>query len=262
MADFLDTLIIDAFETVRSGYYNVETENTLARLSLKEAIARCRYAPIIAEIKPASPSIGRLRHISSPVEVAKAMEAGGATGISVLTEPKHFDGSLPMLAHVKKHVSLPVIMKDIIVDPIQIEAAAGIGADAILLIYRVFEKTSLEHSLEDFIQLAHSCGLEVLLETHTREEFAAAVRTEADLVGINNRNLRTLKVNLNTTRAILSSQDCCGKVVVSESGIRTAEDIRLLRSYGAEAFLVGSAIMAAENIEEKVKELVAAYEKG
>lgn len=258
MADFLDILIRDALETVRSGYYNVKAENAFTKVSLKEAIAKSRHVPVIAEIKPASPSSGRLRQIASPVDMAKAMEAGGAVGISVLTEPKHFAGSIARLAHVKKHVSLPVMMKDIIVDPVQVEAAAKMGADAILLICQVFGRGCMKHSLEDFIQLAHLKGLEVLLETHTKEEFATAVRTEADLVGINNRNFITFKVDLNITKAILSSLDACGKVVVSESGIRTAEDIRLLRGYGAEAFLVGSAIMLAENIEKKVRELVMA----
>ncbi|MEM0313788.1 MAG: indole-3-glycerol-phosphate synthase [Candidatus Bathyarchaeia archaeon] len=262
MADFLDTLIADALETVHSGYYNVEAERHLPKLSLKEAIAKCKHAPIIAEIKPASPTSGMLRKIACHVEVAKAMEAGGAVGISVLTEPKHFAGSLECLTHVKQHTSLPVLMKDIIVDPVQVEAAASMGADAILLIYPAFERNHLKHSLEYFIQLAHSKGLEVLLETHNEKEFAAAVKTEADLIGINNRNLATLQVDLNTTKAILSKRDANGKIVVSESGIRTAEDIRLLRTYGAEAFLVGSVIMLAENIEEKVRELVMAYDEG
>lgn len=258
MADFLDTLIADALETVHSGYYNVEAERRLPKLGLKEAIAKCKHAPIIAEIKPASPSSGRLRRITCYAELAKAMEAGGAVGISVLTEPKHFAGSLECLVHVKQHTRLPVLMKDIIVDPVQVEAAAKIGADAILLIYQAFERNYLKHSLEDFIRLAHSKGLEVILETHNEKEFAAAVKTGADLVGINNRNLATLQVDLNTTKVILSNRGASDKIVISESGIRTAEDIRLLRTYGADAFLVGSAIMLADNIEEKVRELVMA----
>lgn len=258
MADFLDILVKDALETVRSGYYNANVDYAPPRISLKESIGKCVHAPVIAEIKPASPSHGRLRQISSLIEVAGAMEAGGAAGISMLTEPKHFNGSLAGLVDVKRNVAVPVLMKDIIVDPVQVDAAAKMGADAILLIYQVFKRGYVEYPLEEFIQLAHSKGLEVLLETHSREEFSAAIATEADLIGINNRDLRTLKVDLNTTKRILSNMDYRGRIVVSESGIQTAEDIRILRSHGARAFLVGSAVMLAENIEMKVRELVMA----
>jgi indole-3-glycerol phosphate synthase len=259
MADFLNILVKDALETVCSGYYNVEVGGTFSKVSLKESITKCRHAPVIAEIKPASPSHRKLRQIANLVDVAKAMESGGAVGISVLTEPRHFDGSLIGLFDAKRNVRLAVLMKDIIVDPLQVEAAAKLGADAVLLIYSVFERGYVKNSIEEFIQLAHSNGLEVLLEVHTKEELLNAIKTEADLVGINNRDLRTLKVDLNTTKRILSNVDVNDRIVVSESGIQRAEDIRILRSYGAKAFLVGSAIMLAGDVEKKVRELVMAY---
>jgi indole-3-glycerol phosphate synthase len=260
MADFLDILVMDALESVRNGYYKVERDNAFPRISLKESIAKCRYAPVIAEIKPASPSYGKLRQVANLADVAKAMEAGGAVGISVLTEPRHFNGSLTRLIDVKRHVRLAVLMKDIVVDPLQVEAAAKLGADAVLLIYSVSERGYMENSIEEFIQLAHSNGLEVLLEVHTKGELLSAIKTEADLVGINNRDLRTLQVDLNATKRILSNVDVRDKIVVSESGIQTAEDIRTLHSYGAKAFLVGSAIMMAGDVKKKVRELVTAYE--
>jgi indole-3-glycerol phosphate synthase len=151
-------------------------------------------------------------------------------------------------------------MKDILVDPLQVEAAAKLGADAVLLIYSVFKRGYPKDSLEVFIQLAHSYGLEVLLEVHTKEELLDAIRTEADLLGVNNRDLRTLRVDLGTTRRVLANVDLGDKVVVSESGIQGAEDVCRLRGYGAKAFLVGSAIMLAEDIEGKVRELAMAYE--
>lgn len=241
-------------------------ESARRRVRLKESITKCRHAPIIAEIKPASPSHGILRPIEGLREIARAMEAGGASGISVLTEPKHFKGSIKALAELKglghglglRLLNLPVLMKDIIVSPIQIEAAANLGADAILLLFSVFERGYTSHSVEDMIKLARSRGLEVLLEVHTKREFLDALETEADLVGINNRDLKTLKVNLDVTRRILWGISECGKIVVSESGIQTPDDVRFLRSCGARAFLVGSAIMKAPNIEGKVRELVMA----
>ena len=258
MADFLDILVNDVQESLRNGYYNIEKRNLFPRISLKEAITNCVHAPIIAEIKPASPSHGKLRQIVSLSEVAKAIEAGGAVGISVITEPKRFGGSLVWLSEVKEYVRLPVLMKDIVVDPLQVEAAARLGADAILLIYSVFKRGYPEDSIDDFIQLAHSNGLEVLLEVHSKDELLEAVKTEADLLGINNRDLGTLKVDLATTDRVLANVDLGDKVVVSESGIQGAEDIRRLRRYGAKAFLVGSAVMLAEDIEGKVRELVMA----
>ena len=258
MADFLDILVNDARESLRNGYYNVEKRKSFPRISLREAITNCLHAPIIAEVKPASPSLGKLRQILSLGEVAEAIEAGGAVGISVITEPRHFSGSLVWLSGVKEHVNLPVLMKDIVIDPLQVEAAARLGADAILLIYSVFRRGYTRDSLEEFIQLAHSNGLEVLLEVHSKEELLDAVKTEADLLGINNRDLGTLKVDLATTEKVLANIELGDRVVVSESGIQGAEDIRRLRRYGAKAFLVGSAVMLAEDIEGKVRELVMA----
>jgi indole-3-glycerol phosphate synthase len=260
MVDFLKILVKDALETVRSGYYNINFKvgKISSRASLRGSIISCLHAPIIAEVKPVSPSYGMLRQITDISKLAGEIEDGGAVGISVLTEPKHFGGSLTSLADVKRHIKLPVLMKDIIVDPIQIEAAANIGADAILLIYSVFRGGYVEYSPNDFINLAHSKGLEVLLEVHTKGEFLSAIETDADLIGVNNRDLSTLRVDLNVTRNVLSGVGACDKITVSESGIRSVEDIRILRSYGARAFLIGSAIMLADNVKEKIRELMLA----
>jgi indole-3-glycerol phosphate synthase len=149
-------------------------------------------------------------------------------------------------------------MKDILLTRIQIDAAAAIGADAILLIYALFERGYGECDVEDLIDYAHTNGLEVLLETHTKTEFSSAMDTKADLVGINNRDLRTFAVDLNATKNILQTMPSTRKVVVSESGIKTPTDIRFLHASGAKAFLVGSALMEAEDIERKVRELVMA----
>ena len=258
MSDFLDTLAMDATKTIDSGYYQTKVSIEQPKISLKKAILECKANPVITEIKASSPSLGTIRTQVNPKEIAQAMEKGGAVGISVLTEPKHFHGSLSTLIQAREATKLPIIMKDIILVADQIEAAAQIGANAVLLIQALFDKGCSEMSVDKTIAFAHSRGLEVLLETHTEGEFRFAVETEADLVGINNRNLGTLKIDLNTTKEILKNNNGCGKVIVSESGIKTPKDLRFLRECGAKAFLIGSSIMLTENIEEKVKEFVKA----
>jgi indole-3-glycerol phosphate synthase len=149
-------------------------------------------------------------------------------------------------------------MKDIILSPVQLEAASKLGANVALLIVALFDRGYCEHTIGDMIATAHSKGLEVLLESHTEEEFRSAIRTHADLVGINNRNLATLKVDLGVTKSILKRNSAEGKIVVSESGVSTPADLRFLRECGAQAFLVGSAVMLTDNIEGKIQELVSA----
>ena len=256
MSDFLDVLARDAKETIDSGYYETLKPTERVRISLRKAILESKATPVITEIKAASPSAGVIRKNVKASMIAKAMAKGGATAISVLTEPKHFNGSLEALAEAREAVKLPILMKDIILSPIQIEAAPKIGANAVLLIKALFDRGYGERCLDEMIAGAHLLGLEVLLETHTESEFRSAIKTGADLIGINNRNLETLKVNLNVTKQILAEINPKGKVVVSESGINTPADIRFLRESGACAFLIGSAIMSTDNIEEKVKEFV------
>ena len=258
MSDFLDTLARDAKQTVNEGYYKVSTQDTFSSLGLKKAVIENKKNVVIIEVKTASPSRGIIKKSFDPEKVAVAMEKGGAAGISVLTEPKHFSGSLSYLAKIRKTVNLPILMKDIIVNPIQLEIASRIGANAVLLIEALFEREYCECSLDEMISKAHSRNLEVLLETHNETEFQSAVNSDADLVGINNRDLRTLKVDIKITERILKRCATRGKIVVSESGVMTPSDLLFLRGCGAQAFLIGSAIMMADNIEKKVKEFVTA----
>ena len=258
MADFLDVLAQDAKKTVRNGYYKHVSQGTATGESLKKAITECKTAPVITEIKAASPSAGVIKKNLDAIELAQAMEKGGAVGLSVLTEPTHFQGSLRSLVKARKIVKLPILMKDIIISPIQIKTASKVGANVVLLIQALFDRGYCESSINEMINIAHSANLEVLLETHNEPEFRSAINTGADLIGINNRNLGTLKVDLNVTRQILKDNCKSGRIVVSESGINSPADLRFLRESGAQAFLVGSAIMRSENVEEKVKELVQA----
>ncbi|MCW4045849.1 MAG: indole-3-glycerol-phosphate synthase [Candidatus Bathyarchaeota archaeon] len=256
MGDFLDVLARDARKTINSGYYETATHTVSTRVSLKEAILESQDSPVIAEIKAASPSAGVLRRELEAAEMAKAMEKGGAVGISVLTEPTHFQGALNSLADARKAVKLPILMKDIILSSVQLIAASKMGANDVLLIQALFDRGHSECSIKEMIEEAHSRKLEVLLETHNQHEFRSAINSEADLIGINNRDLGTLNVDLNVTRRVLQNCNSKGKIIVSESGINTPADIRFLSSCGAHAFLVGSAVMRASNIEEKIRELV------
>ena len=258
MPDFLDKLAVDAKEIVNQGYYRIKAQNRFTEVSLKKAVMENKQNAVITELKAASPSRGTIRKSFIPQEVAVAMKRGGATGISVLTEPKHFNGSLSYLTQVRETVELPILMKDIIIDLTQLEAASRIGANVVLLIESLFKRGYCDHTLEEMIGKAHERNLEVLLETHNEDEFQSAIETDADLVGINNRDLRTLEVNIGITERILKNKDSNGKVVVSESGIMAPADICFLRGCGAQAFLIGSAIMMAGNIEKTVKEFVTA----
>jgi indole-3-glycerol phosphate synthase len=258
MSDFLDTMAQSARATIDSGYYDVLNEPVTCSISLKKAILEARNAPVITEIKAASPSAGTIRKNIQASSLAESMEKGGAVGLSVLTEPKHFNGSLRSLLDARKAVKLPILMKDIILSPVQLEVASKTGANVALLIEALFDRGYCECSLGEMIARAHSEGLEVLLEAHNADEFRSAVRTQADVVGINNRNLATLKVNLDVTKGILERNRVEGKLVVSESGISKADDLRFLRECGAKAFLIGSAVMLANNVESKVREFVSA----
>lgn len=261
MPDYLDKLALDAKETVRDGYYQSLNPVSVSPISLRKAITETRKNAVITELKTASPSKGTIKTDFDVKDIVRSMQKGGAIGISVLTEPKHFNGSLRYLTKVRETVKLPILMKDITIDPIQLEAASRIGANAVLLITALFNRRYCKISLDEMITQAHSKNLEVLLETRNENEFKQATKTDADLIGINNRDLRTLKIDLHTTKKILKNHTNKNRVVVSESGIMSPADLLFLRKCGAQAFLIGSSIMMANNVEQKVKEYVTVIEK-
>ncbi|MDR2720519.1 MAG: indole-3-glycerol-phosphate synthase [Nitrososphaerota archaeon] len=256
MSDFYDTLGHDAQATINSGYYNSFTPTPSLHLSLKNAILECNKNSVIAEIKLASPTLGAIRENRNLTEIAQAMEKGGAIAISVLTEPRHFNGSIDTLSAVRRAVKLPLLMKDIILSKTQINTAVSIGADAVLLIKTLYDRGYGEVDFDSMIELVHTKGLEVLLEVHTEEEFKAAKNTKADIIGINNRNLADLKIDLNNTKNILQTNNSKNLVIISESGIYTPGDLHFISQTGVSAFLIGSSIMLTENVEEKVREFV------
>ena len=258
MGDFLDVLVRDARQTLDDGYYDVIDTPPISKISLKKAIENEKGNPVIAEIKAASPSRGTIKTGFDPTEIALEMESGGAVGISILTEPRNFKGNLKSIYSIKDTVQIPILMKDIILDIRQVLAASRLRADAILFIKAIFDRGYSSYNLNEMIHKAHNLDLEVLLETHTSNEFREAIQTEADLIGINNRDLRNLQVDLGVTESILKENETQGKTIVSESGIKTPEDLRFLRSKGAKAFLIGSAIMTSEDIKKALRRFVTA----
>jgi indole-3-glycerol phosphate synthase len=258
MPDFLDVLAQDAKATVKSSYYEHPAKAFTPRVSLRNAILHCSRVPVIAEVKGSSPSAGVIRKNFDAEKIASAMARGGAVGISVLTEPKHFNGSLSNLVAVRRTVGIPILMKDVVVSLVQLDAAASLGANVVLLIMAVYDRGYGELSLAAMVEEAHLRQLEVLLEVHDESEFRRATASDADLLGINNRSLGTLQVDLNVTKTILKRNHVSGMLVVSESGISTQDDVRFLSDCGANAFLIGSAVMSAVDVEAKVREFTTA----
>jgi len=257
-ANFLDALATNAYISIAEGYYDIDTKIEASTHDLNQNIRRSSKNAIISEIKFASPSQGIIHTEENAVSSAKAMSNGGAVGLSVLTEPKTFLGSLDNFMKVREVVDLPLLMKDIIVTKKQLDTALKIGADVILLIQTLFDMGRCKNTVEQMIEYAHSKDLQVLLEIHSKEEFEKAIQSNADLIGINNRNLETFEVDLSTTKTILESKDKGNKIIVSESGINTAKDVRILKKSGADAFLVGTSVMKSKDLASKVKELAEA----
>jgi indole-3-glycerol phosphate synthase len=217
--------------------------------SLKSRVAEQRPA-VIAEIKKASPSKGVLRADFHPAEIARSYAAGGAACLSVLTDRDFFQGADEYLQEARAACELPVIRKDFLVDPYQIYEARALGADCILLIVAALD----DAVLRDLSALAMDLGMDVLVEVHDGEELERALDLPLSMVGINNRNLRTFEVSLDTTLDLLERipQD---RLVVTESGILAGADVARMREHGVHAFLVGEAFMKAEDPGGKLAEL-------
>jgi indole-3-glycerol phosphate synthase len=212
-----------------------------------------RSPAIIAEVKKASPSKGVLSEDFDPVRIARAYQEGGAAALSVLTDEAFFQGSLADLQCARRAVEVPVIRKDFTIDRMQILEAAAHGADAILLIAAILS----EREIRDFREAAAGYGLSALVEVHNRRELESAIAAGADLIGVNNRNLATFEVTLETSLELAPHMPA-GAVLVSESGIHDAADIARLRAAGYQAFLVGEHLMKSGDPAAALRKLVAA----
>jgi indole-3-glycerol phosphate synthase len=255
--NILRKLVNNSQMAIDDGVYDVNVVLQKSEMDFVQIIKTNRHATLLTEVKFASPSLGKIRTLTNPASIAKQMIAGGSRALSVLTQPHLFHGSPEYFMNVRQSVDVPLLMKDIMIDKVQIDTAKKIGADYMLVIQSLFDQKYLKE-IDEFIDYGHKQGLEILLEVHTKEEFQNALKTEADIIGINNRNLDTLDIDLKTTELVLEGHEK-SRIILSESGINTPEDIQYLKKCGADAFLIGSSIMKSNNIEEQVKKLVNAY---
>lgn len=207
-------------------------------------------AAVIAEIKKASPSKGVMRENFIPSDIAQSYEKGGAACLSILTDRDFFQGAPEFLLQAREATKLPVIRKDFIIDAYQVYEARAMNADCILLIVSALG----DAALNELLALAHHLQMDVLMEVHDRDEMERAIQSGAKLIGVNNRNLRTFDVSLQTTLDMLDMlpED---RILVTESGIHVPEDVKLMRQNGVNSFLVGEAFMRADEPGEKLAEL-------
>ncbi len=218
--------------------------------SFKAALKSLPRPAIIAEVKKASPSKGIIAEDFRPTEQAAAYQRAGAAAISCLTEEYYFKGSSEYFRQIRNTVHIPMLRKDFIFDPYQLYEAKTMGADAVLLIAAVLSPALLR----DYRLLAESLGMDVLTESHDERELEATIEAGCTIFGINNRNLKTFEVSLETTRRLSKLVPKDG-IIVSESGISSAEDMKLLADLGADAVLIGETLMRSGSVEKSVAEL-------
>jgi indole-3-glycerol phosphate synthase len=227
--------------------------NPFAPRDIKPYLTATKENPyrIIAEVKKASPSKGIIREDFDPLMIAQEYEKGGASAISVLTEPHFFKGDIEYLAGIRRYVGTPLLRKDFIIDEYQILEAVAYGADFILLIAKALTKKELKSLLEYTWRL----GMDALVEIHDKEDLTKAIFAGANIIGVNHRNLDTFDMDMNLTEKLMPLIPN-GKIIVAESGLNDKATIEHLSKVGADAFLIGEHFMRKENISESLKELV------
>lgn len=234
-------------QTFQAGTY----ERDHSKRSLYTRFFQSEKMNIISEIKRASPSKGDININIDPVQQAKEYEQSGADAISVLTDEPFFKGTMKDLEAVRQAVEVPVLCKDFIIDPIQIDRAQAAGADVILLIAAALD----QKQLESLYSYAKEQRLDVLLEVHNEEEMERAFKVDADIIGINNRDLKSFAVDIGITERLLQSYLHPEKVFIAESGIRTTADVERVKAAGAKGILVGETFMKSTDIAQTFDEL-------
>ena len=260
----IKALADNSYKAIEEGAYSTENNDYKLHevISLKNAILSCIHAPIIAELKSASPSVGHILRFNKNTitQLSQHIINSGAMALSVLTQPYVFNGSIDYITAVRKNAPVPILMKDIVVSETQIDAAKQVGADCVLLIKTIFDDNLAECSLERMSEYADKKGLQVIFEVHSENEFRDILESNSNgrqplFIGINNRDLNTLRTDINTTVALLRKHQKGRNIVISESGIEKPEDIQLLGRHGVDAFLIGTSIMKSADIPLKMKQL-------
>ncbi|MBU0714089.1 MAG: indole-3-glycerol phosphate synthase TrpC [Verrucomicrobia bacterium] len=262
MSSFLQSIIAERRNDARQASAHLPLER-LERIvaglpkirSLKERLtcaqARGCQAGIIAEVKKASPSAGLLCKVYDPAAVARTYEQAGAVGVSVLTEPRHFLGRDEDLKQVRQAVNLPILRKDFVSDPYQVFETRALGADVILLITAGLE----DHLLNELYSIALAIGLDVIVEVHTRDEMDRILSLDQAIIGVNSRNLNTLKTDLEQARD-LAPLIPPGRLAIAESGIKSRHTIEDLQARGYKGFLIGETLMKSDNAAATLRALL------
>jgi indole-3-glycerol phosphate synthase len=251
LLEILETKKEEVAQLKRNGLSSPAQRSIPGIRDFRSAICQPGRINLIAEIKFASPSAGMIREKTDPIKIGLMYERAGASAISLLTDQKFFHGHLENLPEVKQAVTLPVLRKDFIIDEIQIREALAWGADAILLIVRILSAAQLK----ELLHVSYENGLAALVEVHDRGDLEKALDAKAEIIGINNRDLDTFEINLQTTQK-LAAQIPEGHIIVGESGIHNPKDIEGLKGLKVNAVLIGSALMSSADIESKTREMV------
>lgn len=257
-ADFLKTIAQHKLELLaaKKSYYinlvkNMKPKGVRRYEVFKKAVSRPGQINLIAEVKKASPSAGLIREDFNAKKIAQIYIKNKAAALSVLTEEKYFLGKFLYLADISENCQVPILMKDFIVHEHQIYEGLFYGASAVLLIVAMLS----DAQLKDLMQVAHHLGLDCLIETHDQEEIDRAVKAGAEIIGVNNRNLKSLKVDLNNCLSLIPKIPK-GKIIVAESGLKSHEDVLKVQEAGAQAVLIGETFMRSPDIALKMKEIM------
>lgn len=254
MATILDAILSEKkieVENLKMTQTRLDKKNNRTPCSFISILEKSDTLTIISEFKRSSPSKGEINSLLDPVEQTSSYVKCGASAVSVLTDHRFFNGSISDLKAARKAINVPILCKDFIIDPIQIDLAKDAGADIILLIVAAMD----EKKLVELYQYAKYHNLEVLMEVHSEDELEIALKTGAKLIGVNNRNLKTFEVDLSVTEKLAPIVKQSGAFLISESGIKTIDDVKRVMKAGANGILVGEMLMRAEDLPSTLQQM-------
>jgi indole-3-glycerol phosphate synthase len=254
MATILDTILSEKkieVEQLKTNQTRLDEGNIHTPRSFVSILEKTDKLAIISEFKRSSPSKGEINSSLDPVEQTSSYVKYGASAVSVLTDHRFFNGSISDLKAARKAIDVPILCKDFIIDSIQIDVAQNAGADIILLIVAAMD----EKKLVELYQYATNHQLEVLMEVHSEDELKIALKTGAKLIGVNNRNLKTFEVDLSVTEKLAPIVKQSGAFLISESGIKTLDDVKRVMKAGANGILVGEMLMRAEDLPSTLQQM-------